>query len=223
MKKLQKSVLEVRKIKKISNFFSLSVQSFKSRLLKEEKINIEDQILEQYKDQNVHIYNDKTLQIIIMILKIPAHLRRQKELIYMSKILKKEQFFREFKWKNPKEVYSKMLLEFRHEHFPKFKVIADFGEIQRKFRFILEGEIFLLKHKNKEAQTSTSEKTQTVPFHYKRKNGVLEYIQYPQDSQQLLKFDQDSQILERYFPDFYVEKNLRKGDYFGSPDKNIIR
>lgn len=223
MKTLQKSILEIRKTKKISNFFTPPLQTFKTRILKEEKLDIEDQILEQYKDQDAHIYNDKTLQIIIMILKIPAHLRREKELIFMSKILKKELYFREFKWKTPKEVYSNMLLEFRHEHFPKFQVIANFGEIQRKLRFILEGEIFLLKPKNREARDNVSEKIKTIPFHYKRRDGVLEYIQYSKDSQKILKLYKDAEILERCFPDFYVEKNLRKGDSFGNPDKNTIR
>ena len=101
--------------------------------------------------------------------------------------------FRELKWKLPKRVFRKVFSELRYDVFPKFHVLAQIGSVCKKALFILEGEIWVLRHKPREGLPRESEEIRD-------KRG------------RRLK---DEDEIFRSFPDFELAEIIRKGYVFG--------
>ena len=132
MKIFPKKATLKQKNDRISLFFLNSRRSIEPQK-KRDEIN-EYTILNK---KEAHIFNNEILQKIIKIFKNPSEIRSEAELKFSYKILKKEKFFRELRWKFSDDILRSLLYEFRLEYFQKFKIIVHYGDIIRKLFFFV--------------------------------------------------------------------------------------
>jgi len=89
----------------------------------------------------------------------------------------------------PKRVFQRLFNELRYELFPKMRIVAQMGSIIKRAFFVLEGELWVLKHK---VIKDSEEKTMKI-------------------SRKL----RDEEELFRFFPDHEISEIIRKGFVFG--------